>query len=110
MRAPGSFKGEIKGVPGGPARRVLGDVRAVGTVLQKPHRSQGIPPGNDAHFEGPRGLRVNAAHGALQSPHREQGGSLEGVAVLSCLWCPALCLLHQHFPNTFPVSQVRWWV
>lgn len=46
VRAPGSFKGEIKGVlgqPGAPARRVLGDVRAVGTVLQKPHRRQGIP-------------------------------------------------------------------
>lgn len=29
----------------------------------------------------------------------------EEVAVLSCLWCPALGLLYKHFPDTFPVSQ-----
>lgn len=35
--------------------------------------------------------------------------SLEGVWVLSGLGGLAFCLLRQRFPNTFPVSLVRWW-
>lgn len=46
----------VLGLPGVSARKVLRDVRAVGTVLQKPNRSQGDPPGNDVHLEDPRGL------------------------------------------------------
>lgn len=40
------FKGDFRAVlgqPRGAARRVLGGVRAVGTVIQKPIRRQGIP-------------------------------------------------------------------
>ena len=43
---------------------------------------------------------------SLQTGNR---ASLEGVSVLNGVWGLAFCLLCQRFPNTFPVSLVRWW-
>lgn len=45
MRAHDSFReiGDVLGQPAGTVRRVSGDVRTVGTVLQKPSTRQGIP-------------------------------------------------------------------
>lgn len=88
-------------------QRVLGGVRAVGTVPQKSSRMQGIP---QKMMPALRALEVWAnsrGEWNLQGlPASRQGmiSSLEGVAVLSCLWCPAPCLPHELFPNTFHVS------